>query len=168
MFVTDAPMVPVVERLSCNPTSILPGGTITLTAENVFDPDGQVARVVFYRDANGNGTLEPGIDTVLGVDDDGTNGWTWTGPTAGWPDGRIVFMVRVRDNQGLWSEVKLIIREIHPVNRGCLNSTLCLLICVNVLVRRGLCLRQTGGGNRHVRGTHVGKKKSASKMDPPQ
>ena len=40
-----------------------------------------MASVSFYRDVNGNGTLEVGTDTFLGTDTDGSNGWSLTTTT---------------------------------------------------------------------------------------
>ncbi len=55
-------------------TDGLSGGNLALTANNVTDDVG-VTKVEFYLDANGNGTLEVGTDTLLG---DGTqSGSDW-------------------------------------------------------------------------------------------
>ena len=53
------------------------GGTLTLTAAGIRVVSGgsNIAKVSFYRDANKNGTLEVGTDTLLGTDTDGSNGW---------------------------------------------------------------------------------------------
>ena len=155
VFVSDVPIVPTVERFTCAPGVILSGGTITLTAEDVIDPDGQVVQAAFYRDANGNGTLEPGIDVLLGVDDNGTNGWTWTGPTGRWLGGNIVFLVRVQDNQGLWSEVRVTICEIRSPNRSSVGFTLCLLICASALARYTLAKHRRNSRDKQAVGPRI-------------
>jgi hypothetical protein len=68
---------PVIASLSDSPDPLVLPGTLTLTANGVSDPDGSstVASVSFYRDSNGNGTLETGIDTLLGTDVNGADGW---------------------------------------------------------------------------------------------
>lgn len=65
-------------------TSVTPSSTVmswnrqyTLTA--TVNPNGAaIAAVTFYFDANGNGRWDPGIDTDLGADFDGSNGWSVT------------------------------------------------------------------------------------------
>ncbi|KPK78251.1 MAG: hypothetical protein AMJ79_00125 [Phycisphaerae bacterium SM23_30] len=59
------------------------GENLTITAVNVQDGDGNVPKVEFYRDINGNQTLDVGVDDLLGVDTDGSDGFSWTGPTTG-------------------------------------------------------------------------------------
>ncbi len=70
------------------------------------DPDGAgtVAAVEFYRDANGNGTLEVGTDVLLGTDTNGGDAWSWTGSTAGLPAGSVTFLARARDNYSAYSD----------------------------------------------------------------
>jgi hypothetical protein len=138
VLVTDAPATPIVEQFACSPNVIVSGSKVTLTATGVTDPDGQVVLALFYRDANGNGTLELGIDILLGVDHDGSDGWTWTGATDDWLRGRITFLVRVQDNQGLWSEVKITTAQIRRLNRSSLDPVFCLLLCAGALARRRL------------------------------
>jgi pimeloyl-ACP methyl ester carboxylesterase len=60
--------------------------------QRVSDPDGQVLRVEFYRG-----------DELLG-ESDGTNGWTWSGDTTGWPLGEQTVFARAQDNDGAWSD----------------------------------------------------------------
>jgi hypothetical protein len=77
---------------------------LTLTANGVGDADGEVDRVEFYLDTNGNGRLDTG-DLFLGVDDSAAGGWTCTVSTAGWPEGVRRFFAKAQDDDGEWSTV---------------------------------------------------------------
>jgi uncharacterized protein YkwD len=94
---------PVVSSLVATPSPIARPGTLTLTAGGVSDANGQVARVQFYRDTNGNGVWDPS-DEVLGTDQSASGGWTWFGSTAGWTLGQHRFFARAQDNQNAWSQ----------------------------------------------------------------
>ncbi|MEW6355501.1 MAG: Ig-like domain-containing protein [Planctomycetota bacterium] len=78
---------------------------ITLMAEDVSDLDGEVVRVDFYRDANGNGELDIGVDEFLASDTDGDDGWSWTGSTFGFPLGENTFFAQAEDDTGGLSSV---------------------------------------------------------------
>jgi subtilisin-like proprotein convertase family protein len=83
------PGPPTIDSLSVNPDSVLFEEIVdvTLTANGVSDPDDNVFSVSFYRDFNGNGTLEVGTDVLFATDTDGTNGWSATDNTAALPLG---------------------------------------------------------------------------------
>lgn len=85
--------IPVVASLSATPETQVRPGTITLTAHGVSAPVGEPVRVEFYR---GN--------TLLGVDENGDDGWSWTTSTAGWNVGQSTFSARVESCSGHWSE----------------------------------------------------------------
>jgi hypothetical protein len=78
---------------------------ITLTASGVDDPDGEVVRVEFYRDTNGNGIWDPG-DHLLGYTLEGVGGqWILSGvSTAGWSLGEHTLFARAMDNEDAWSD----------------------------------------------------------------
>jgi hypothetical protein len=95
---------PTVDSLEASPDPVTRPGSLTLTALGVDDPDSSVAAVEFYHDANGNGTLEPGTDVLLGTDTSATGGWSWTGSSAGWPTGSNTFLARARDNYSAYSD----------------------------------------------------------------
>jgi hypothetical protein len=95
-------VVPVVTALSAASDPVTRPGDLALTANGVSDPDGSVAEVGFYRDTNGDGQWDDG-DEPLGTDLDGSDGWTWTGSTAGWTPGQHTFFARALDNDGAWS-----------------------------------------------------------------
>src|SRR4029453_17038715 len=76
-------VVPTIVSLSTDaPNPVIRGTDIILTANTVDDTDGTIAKVEFYRDSNGNGTLEVGTDALLGSDTDSTGGWTFTASSA--------------------------------------------------------------------------------------
>ena len=100
---------PLVGSLLASPdpwrgTSVVNRGmqTLALLAANVLDTPGGVAppgvtRVEFFRDSNGNGQFEPGIDQRLGEDANGSDGWSLTVQTDGWTAGPTQFFVRAQD-----------------------------------------------------------------------
>jgi uncharacterized delta-60 repeat protein len=65
-----------IASLQVTPDSIDYGQAITLSALGVSR--GATA-VAFYHDANDNGLFEPALDTLLGADSDGADGWSWSG-----------------------------------------------------------------------------------------
>jgi uncharacterized protein YkwD len=94
---------PIVTGLTANPVSIPQSEALSLTAQGVSDPNGQVVEVRFYRDINGDGRWDSG-DQLLGADQQASGGWNWSGTTTGWPVGPHTVFARARDNQGAWSE----------------------------------------------------------------
>jgi len=105
---------PVLGSLTANPNPLVPPETLTLTAEDVT---GSLARVEFYRDTNNNRMGDP--DELLGVDTDGTDGWSVTDvPTDGWPTESTVRLVAVaRDIKGWysnWTYIGLRVWETPP------------------------------------------------------
>ncbi|MEW6358687.1 MAG: CARDB domain-containing protein [Planctomycetota bacterium] len=94
---------PTIGSLTDSPDPVPPGGDLTLTALSVNDLDGTVTQVAFYRDANGNSTLEVGVDDLLGTDNNGADGWGWTGSTAAIPYGVHRYFAQATDNDGLTS-----------------------------------------------------------------
>ncbi len=96
--------MPTIGSLSDSPDPLTHGDTLALTANSVADPDGTVAKVEFYWDANGNGTLDMGTDTLLGEDTSSTGGWTWSGSTAGFAIGENTYFARAQDDDEDWSQ----------------------------------------------------------------
>ncbi len=93
----------VIGSLSADPDSVTRPGAILLTAQDVEDPDGVVVVVAFYRDADGDGLLNPVADELLGEDLDGSNGWSVSVATGGFPTGSQTFLAAAHDNDGNWS-----------------------------------------------------------------
>jgi len=117
---------PTVDSLTGGPEPTAPGEILTLTAQGVSDPDGQVAYVDFYHDANNNGVWDPQGEDFLGRDSDGQDGWTWTGEVA-WQVGD--YFAVATDNHGAagsatWGAVdqKPVIEALqndpNPLNQG--------------------------------------------------
>ena len=96
---------PTLQSLSASPTIVAPGEPITLTAEGASDPDGDLARVLFYRDANGNGTLEPSTDIFLGQDSAGGDGFSVVASTEGLSESSYTFLAVAEDDGGRTSAV---------------------------------------------------------------
>ncbi len=89
---------PVVTRIAPS-VSVLPfpGSAMKLTA-TASDPDGFVTRVRFYRDTNGNGTLETGSDAFLAEDSNPFNGVSVDINTSAFPLGAVKFFAQAVDN----------------------------------------------------------------------
>ncbi len=85
---------PVVTSLSLSADPAVQGAAITLTAQGVSDDHG-VTAVTFYRDANRDGIGT--VDEVLGVDANGSDGWSWTGVVT-WATGQTRYLARAADD----------------------------------------------------------------------
>ena len=104
--------IPVVGSLLAVPSTVVRPGEITLSASGVFDPDGTVIRVEFYHG-----------DLLLGVDQDGSNAWSWTVDTGGWMLGEHTFWARAVDDDGAYSEpvsTMVTVQNAIPVVEGLL------------------------------------------------
>ncbi len=112
-FTVDS-VPPSVGSLSVSPDPVTQGNSITLTANNVTDSDGTVTKIEFYRDANGNGVIDPGTDTLLGTDTNGSDGWTWTGSTSDFPVGSNTYMAWAQDSTSAWSNVATVTGTVNP------------------------------------------------------
>lgn len=102
-FLSVAPLVnvrPSIGGLVVSPNPVAVGGTIALIASGVADPEGAVGKVEFYRDSNGNGLFEKGIDAQIGLDGSPRKGWNAYWSTAGLPAGTYKFFARTRDALG--------------------------------------------------------------------
>ncbi|HEX8201047.1 MAG TPA: leishmanolysin-related zinc metalloendopeptidase, partial [Isosphaeraceae bacterium] len=94
---------PTIGSLTDSPDPVTQGGSLTLTANSVTDPDGSVASVAFYRESNGTAGLQTGTggDTLVGVDTSSAGGWTVTISTSGLAAGTYTYYALATDNQGL-------------------------------------------------------------------
>lgn len=114
-FLTSESSSPQVDSFfyTGNPYPVIQRGQLLLSA-SASDPDGSVEHVEFYRDANGNGVLETGVDEdeYVGSDFSPQGGqWDWYGE-ARWNQGTHRFFARARDNEGLWSSPSSILVSI--------------------------------------------------------
>lgn len=133
-------------------TTIRPG-TMTLTASNVLDDAGTngIARVEFYRDNNGNGTLEVGTDTLLGNGTrvGTTNSWTLNISTLNYIANEVSFLARAVDIDGATGSAVTgsgIINNASPAAPTLTSSTL-------VLRNPGSSITLAASGVRDVDGT---------------
>jgi len=92
-FVNVENAAPRMDSLLAEPAQLIRSGALTLSALHVADPDGEVVRVEFYRGEH-----------LLG-EADGSEDWTWSGNTAGWPSGEHMLFARALDDDGAWSDV---------------------------------------------------------------
>ncbi len=118
-FATRSPAVnrrPVVESLVATPDPVTSGEPLRLEAMGVFDVDGYVDAVAFYRDLNGNGALESDSDVLLGLDTTPANGWSWNGIVT-WPGGAQTYFAIARDNLGVWTDDSDAAKPTGLVNR---------------------------------------------------
>ena len=110
--------VPTITALAVNPDPVTQGENVALTATGVADTDGTVDSVAFYRDANGNGSLDVGLDTLLGTDTTAGDGWTVTVPTSGFAVGTQTYFAVATDNDGLTSNPMSGIGEVASGGSG--------------------------------------------------
>ncbi|MFC1782408.1 hypothetical protein ACFL02_02350, partial [Planctomycetota bacterium] len=96
--------LPIIDSLSGNHKTLTIHDELTLTANDVNDSDGVVTSVEFYQDANDNRIFEAQTDLLLGVDDDGADGWSWTILAGGLPIGEFDFFARAQDNNDAFSD----------------------------------------------------------------
>ena len=80
-----------------------PAQDIELVA-TVSDLDGTVSEVEFYRDVDGDDALDTSVDTLLGTDDDGTDGWSIFSTTGDWDEGSNTLFARAEDDQTVRSQ----------------------------------------------------------------
>ncbi len=93
---------PSINSLSDSPDPVVVPNDVTLTANGVSDPDGTVAMVEFYRDADGDGALDVDTDELLGTDTTGSDGWTLAVSSANLPTGvNRYFAIAVDDDDFL-------------------------------------------------------------------
>jgi len=79
---------PTIASVAAIAPSVVQGKPITITANGVSDVYGDVGACEFYRDSNGNGIVEPGVDQLLGTGTNAGGGaWSWTGSAGDFPVG---------------------------------------------------------------------------------
>lgn len=131
---------PVIESLSPSRGFASRGEDLTLTADNVTDPEGTVVRVDFYLDTNNNGVPDDG--ELLGSDADATGGYTflYTVPM-GSQAGRVTFLARAIDDESDQSEV--VSTSVTVVND---SPTIDSLTLSQSTIARGQTLTLTANG----------------------
>ena len=103
---------PEIGSVSVDPDPVTLGDPATLIAHGVSDADGDVVLVAFYRDLNGNGSLDGSIDSLLGTDADGSDGWSIESGTEGFTIGSQTYFAQAQDNDGLNSPPVSTIGEV--------------------------------------------------------
>ncbi|MBL8757486.1 MAG: hypothetical protein JNK35_03535, partial [Phycisphaerae bacterium] len=106
-----APTIVALTR-SIDPVVTL-GNNITLTASGASDLDGTIARVEFYRDADGDNVFDPNVDTLLGQDVSAVGGYTLTVSTASFAVGQNRYFARVIDSDGAASAAATVTGRIN-------------------------------------------------------
>ncbi len=144
--------LPVVGQLNDSPDPITQGATIRLEASDVYDVDGQVDAVYFYRDANGNSLLDPAVDQLLGIDTTSGNGWAFLGPVT-WTGGLHTYFAQARDNTGNFTRPEDSASTVGYVNRRPLVDS---LMAAPDPVTRGASLTLTAVDATDLDGTVVG------------
>lgn len=123
----DVNQLPVINDLTIQPTIVELGQDITLTAGSVSDSDGEVIRVNFYLDENNNDSLDEGVDTLLGFDTDGTDGWAILQSTSTFNLGNNTFLAQAIDDESFVSQVvgqdlNLLIPNVPPTINSLLGQ----------------------------------------------
>jgi uncharacterized delta-60 repeat protein len=98
---------PQIGSVIATPNPVTADGNLTLTAANIHDanPGASITQVAFYMDANGDGKLEPGTDTLLGYGTQADTGaWTFTFSTTGMVAGKYTIFARARDSFGVFGD----------------------------------------------------------------
>ena len=117
---------PSIGSLSDSPDPVVLGNNLTLTANNVTDSDGTVVAVGFYRDVNGNGSIDLSTDDFLGFGTQFGTTWTWTGATSGFSTGTNTYMVQAEDNDYALSNTAITTGTVNPSPVGSLVVTTAL------------------------------------------
>ena len=92
---------------TANPNPVTAGGSVTLTTSNILNsnPTSTITQVAFYLDANNDGILEPGTDTLLGYGTNNSGTWTFTSSTAfSLTSGTYTLFAQAVDSNGVFSD----------------------------------------------------------------
>ena len=98
--VTVADDLPIIRKLTASAKKVFANKPLSLVASNVTDKDGSIAKVDFFLDVNGNGTIDAG-DTLVGTDSDKAGGFKVdaSGVIANAATGQTLsFLARATDN----------------------------------------------------------------------
>jgi hypothetical protein len=114
---------PVIAGLLASPSSVAIGSQLTLTATGVTDPnDDAIAYVQFFHDADNDGVLTAADGAPLATDTDGSDGWSSSVSTTGFPAGDNRFFAVARDSTNLDSDpisaTATILSPTRVVNAG--------------------------------------------------
>ncbi len=79
------PNSPAIESVDVSPPSIGSNGLdrVSIAVDGIDSPLGRVDFVDFWRDINGDGEFNSEIDALIGKDQNGSDGWSWSGSLGG-------------------------------------------------------------------------------------
>jgi cyclophilin family peptidyl-prolyl cis-trans isomerase len=102
VFTVRVNSAPFIAGLTPGSSTVGRNSAFTLTVPTVID-DAGVSRIDFYRDVNGNNTLEVGVDSLVGTDTSSTGGWSASISTSGLSLGTYRYFAIATDGDGLTS-----------------------------------------------------------------
>lgn len=86
--------VPRINGFAAHPRQVHADQTIDLAVEALFDPNQRVDGMAFYHDVDGDYQLTLGVDSLIGTDTDGTDGWGVPFSTSGLAYGDVQFFAQ--------------------------------------------------------------------------
>ena len=92
----SAPL-PTIGSLTVGPSTVVAGGSFTLSANNVAEVGGAVTAVKFYRDTNGTSGVQVGSDTLVGTGTQSGSTWTLATTTGSLTSGSYTFYAVASD-----------------------------------------------------------------------
>ena len=96
---------PGIGSLTVEPELVPIGSEIVVMANDVRATAASIAEVAFYRDVNGNRTIDATIDEWIGADTDPADGWSVRYSTVGLSAGVYDYLAQAVDSQGRPSHV---------------------------------------------------------------
>jgi subtilase family serine protease len=109
-----APATPGIGAFAVNPTAVVSGSNITLTATNVTETSGTVSTVKFYRETNGQAGLQIGSDALIGTGVKNGTTWTITTSTTGLAPGTYTYYAVATDAVGLTTTASTTLTVLAP------------------------------------------------------
>ena len=102
VFTVRVNAAPAIAGMTASPSTVDVDAPFALTVGLATD-DAGIARIDFYRDADGDGTLDTTVDPLVGSDTDGVGGWRASLTTAGLALGSHRFFAQATDTDGALS-----------------------------------------------------------------
>ena len=105
---------PVIGSLLTGPDPVIEGAALHLVAAEVGDEDGDPLVVQFYRNADGNGHLNPGHDQLLGtgVPTETPGVWKLNVSSAGFGQGTVRYFARAVNDKGKESDTATVVGHV--------------------------------------------------------
>lgn len=70
------PAIPRINGVVAEPNPVPQGNPVTFSVAGMHDPDNRVESVTFYEDVDGDRRLNPSVDSLVAVDQNGSDGWS--------------------------------------------------------------------------------------------